>query len=109
MESRPPQDPSSPDSPRPDGTRPPTGGTPRKPNGAAGSPTHPGLWLILIGLILLIFWLISRNNEVTVNYSPWFLDQVDNDNIELLVIQGLDAKGKLREPRKYQATKDAKI
>jgi cell division protease FtsH len=67
---------------------------------------HPGLWLIVIGLIALIFWSFSRSNEVAVEYSPWFLDQVDNDNIELLVIQGLDAKGKLREAKPYQVTKD---
>jgi cell division protease FtsH len=72
-----------------------------------GAPTHPGLWLILIGLIALIFWL-TRNTEPVVDYSPWFLDQVDNDNIEVLQIVGADAKGKLRTSQRYQASDESK-
>ncbi|MGS3083313.1 hypothetical protein, partial [Escherichia coli] len=73
-----------------------------------GGPTHPGLWLILIAVIALIIWLNSPRNEVLVNYSPWFLDQVDADNVETLSIQGVEAHGKLRQHRPYQATKEAK-
>ncbi len=108
MESRPPQDP-----PRNDGQRPPAGGggggAARKNNGPGGGPTHPGLWLILIAVIALIIWLNSPKNEVQVRYSPWFLDQVDSDNIETLSIQGVEAHGKLRTARPYQANEEAKV
>ena len=71
MESRPPQE-----SPR----RPTTNG--RKPNGVGGSPTPPWIWVFLIAVVALITYVLSGKNETSVNYSPWFLEQVDNDNIE---------------------------
>ena len=106
MESRPPQDP-----PRNDAPKPPAGGgggTARKSGGPTGGSTHPGLWLILVAVIVLIIWLNSPKNEQLVNYSPWFLDQVDADNIESLTTQGVEVHGKLREGRPYQANKEAK-
>src|SRR3954447_441561 len=90
MESRPPQE-----SPRR-----PAGG--RKPNGSGGSPTPPWLWLLLIAGFGLIFWQFKPNNEVAVSYSPWFLDQVDDENIKSLSLQGLEVRGELRKPVKYQ-------
>src|SRR4051812_41663706 len=85
MESRPPQE-----SPRR-----PAGG--RKPNGSGGSPTPPWLWLLLIAGVGLIFWQFKPNNEVAVSYSPWFLDQVDDDNVKSLSLQGLEVRGELRK------------
>src|SRR3954447_19722345 len=89
MESRPPQE-----SPRR-----PAGG--RKPNGSGGSPTPPWLWLLLIAGFGLIFWQFAPKNEVAVSYSPWFLDQVDEDNIKSLSLQGLEVRGELRRKVTY--------
>src|SRR3954449_10681899 len=91
MESRPPQE-----SPRR-----PAGG--RKPNGSSGSPTPPWLWLLLIAGFGLIFWQFAPKNEVSVSYSPWFLDQVDAGNIKSLSLQGLEVRGELRRKMEYQA------
>src|SRR5512135_3291800 len=90
MESRPPQE-----SPRR-----PAGG--RKPNGSGGSPTPPWLWLLLIAGFGLIFWQFKPTNEVNVSYSPWFLDQVDSDNIKSLSIQGIEVRGELRKEQPYK-------
>src|SRR4030081_3770981 len=90
MENRPPQE-----SPRR-----PTGG--RKPNGSGGSPTPPWLWLLLIAGFGLIFLQFAPKNEVQVDYSPWFLDQVDSGNIKSLTISGQDAHGELRKEQKYR-------
>ncbi|HEV3162625.1 MAG TPA: ATP-dependent zinc metalloprotease FtsH [Isosphaeraceae bacterium] len=108
MESRSPQDPPRQDPPHTDGPRPPASGGGRKPNGPGGAPTHPGLWLVLIAIIVLIVWLGSPKGEVQVSYSPWFLDQVQNDNIETISIQGVEARGKLRAPREYKPPKEKK-
>ena len=91
MESRPPQE-----SPR----KPASG---RKPNGSGGSPTPPWLWLLLIAGFLLIFYQFKPSTEVSVNYSPWFLDQVDNDNIKSLSIQGSEVRGELRVEQPFKA------
>ena len=72
MENRPPQ----PETPR----RPPN--TVRKTNGSGGSPTPPWLWLIVIGLLALIFWHFVPKNEVQVTYYPWFIEQVESGNIK---------------------------
>jgi cell division protease FtsH len=89
MESRPPQE-----SPRR-----PAGG--RKPNGSGGSPTPPWLWLLLIAGFGLIIWQFQPKNELSVNYSPWFLDQVEAGNIKSLQIQGLEVRGELWEKVLY--------
>jgi cell division protease FtsH len=91
MESRPPQE-----SPRRS-----AGG--RKPNGSGGSPTPPWLWLLLIAGFGLIFWQFQPKNEVAVSYSPWFLDQVDENNIKSVSLQSLEVRGELRKPVPYQS------
>jgi cell division protease FtsH len=92
MESRPPQE-----SPR----RPPAV---RKPNGSGGSPTPPWLWLLLIALFGLIFWQFAApKDEKSVSYSPWFLDQVEKDNIQNLSISGIEVHGELRKEAKFKA------
>jgi cell division protease FtsH len=93
MENRPPQ----PESPR----RPPASG--RKPNGATGSPTPPWLWLLLIGGFAIIFWQFMPKPETEVDYSPWFLDQVESDNIKKISIQGTEVRGELRQDKPYQS------
>ncbi|MBV8488105.1 MAG: ATP-dependent zinc metalloprotease FtsH [Planctomycetaceae bacterium] len=94
MDNRPPQQ----DSPR----RPlPTG---RKPNGSAGSPTPPWLWLLLIGGFAIIFWQFIPKPETTVDYSPWFLDQVDQDNIKKISIQANEIRGELRQDKPFQSS-----
>ncbi len=89
MESRPPQEPR----------RPPTNG--RKPAGAGGSPTPPWIWVFLVAVVLLITYVLSGKNETSVNFSPWFLEQVEKDNIESLAVDGLTIRGKLRKETPY--------
>ena len=64
MENRPPQQ----ETPR----RPPN--SVRKTNGSGGPPTPPWLWLIVIGLLALIFWHFVPKTEVEVPYYPWFTE-----------------------------------
>jgi len=90
MESRPPQEPSR---------RPSANG--RKPGGAGGSPTPPWIWVFLIAVVGLITYVLAGKNETTVNFSPWFMDQVKNDNIESLATEGLLIHGKLRKEMPY--------
>jgi cell division protease FtsH len=93
MESRPPQEPSR---------RPTTNG--RKPNGTGGSPTPPWIWVFLILLVALIAYVVSgTKNETAVTFSPWFLEQVKNDNIESLVTDDLVVHGKLRRETPYHS------
>ena len=91
MENRPPQQ----ETPR----RPPTAG--RKTNGSGGSPTPPWLWLIVIGLLALIFWQFVPKQETPVTYNPWFMDQVENKNIKSISIQGNEIRGELRKEVTY--------
>jgi cell division protease FtsH len=58
----------------------------------------------LIGVIGLIIYLNTSRNEVEVSYN-WFLDQVEDDNVKSLSIQGTDLRGELREVRDYQPPK----
>jgi cell division protease FtsH len=95
MESRPPQQ----ESPR----KQPSNGR-RSGNGTGGAPTPPWLWVFLIAVIGLIIYLNTSKSEVEVTYN-WFLDQVDEDNVKSLWIQGTEVRGELREPRLYRAPK----
>ena len=91
MENRPPQQ----ETPR----RPPTTG--RKTNGSGGPPTPPWLWLIVIGLLALIFWHFVPKTEVEVPYHPWFTEQVDRHNIKSISIQGNEIRGELSSKKDY--------
>jgi cell division protease FtsH len=75
----------------------------RKPNQAGGSPTPPWLWVLLIVGFGIIFWQFMPKPETPVVYSPWFLDQVENDNIKSVSIQGNEIRGELRREQPYQA------
>ncbi len=98
MQSKPPQDANK----RPQ----PPGG--RRPAGSATAPAPPWFWLFLIAVLGLIFLLFPYKSEVRVSYSPWFLEQVDADNIAGVSVRGLEVSGKLRNPDKsYKARDDA--
>jgi len=92
MENRPPQ----PETPR---RPPPPSG--RRTNGSGGSPTPPWLWLLLIGGFALIFWQFVPKTEFQVLYYPWFIEQVDSDNIKSFSIQGNELRGELRKEQQY--------
>ncbi len=99
MESRPPQEPSR---------RPSTPG--RKPAGSpGGSPTPPWIWVFLIAVVALIAWVLQGKNETTVNLSPWFMEQVHNDNIEYLMTEQLTIHGRLRKETAYNPPEPAPI
>jgi cell division protease FtsH len=97
MENRPPQQ----ETPR----RPPMPG--RKTNGTSASPTPPWLWLIVIGLLALIFWQFVPKQEVQVLYYPWFEEQVKNQNIKSISIQGNEIRGELRKQVPYSHSSGA--
>jgi cell division protease FtsH len=61
----------------------------------------PWAWLTIIALIGLIFWHFVPVTEVHVSYAPWFLEQVESDNIQSLTITGVEAHGILRQVRNY--------
>src|SRR3954468_8178441 len=91
--------------------RPPQQETPRRPspparktNGSGGSPTPPWLWLLLIGGFAIIFWQFMPKPETAVVYHPFFLEQVDKDNIKNLSIQGNEIRGELRQEKPYQGS-----
>src|SRR3954462_1454817 len=90
MESRPPQEP-----PR----RTAAG---RKPNGTGGAATAPWLWLLLIAAFALIFWHLKPNNEIPVDYQPWFMEQAKSGNLKNLMVQGSEVHGKLRKKKNSQ-------
>src|SRR5271157_6051894 len=92
MENRPPQQ----ETPR---RPPPTSG--RRTNGSSGSPTPPWLWLLLIGGFALIFWQFVPKTEIQVLYYPWFIEQVESDNIKSISIQGNELRGELRKEQQY--------
>ena len=91
MENRPPQQ----ETPR----RPPN--PVRKTNGSGGPPTPPWLWLIVIGLLALIFWHFVPKTEQEVPYHPWFTEQVDKGNIKSISIQGTEIRGELFQDENY--------
>ena len=74
----------------------------RSRKGVGGRPIPPWLWLVMIGLLGLIFWHFVPKTEVQVSYAPWFLEQVDADNIQSLSLQGNEARGVLRQVQTYQ-------
>src|SRR3974377_202316 len=75
----------------------------RKTNASGGSPTPPWSWLLLIGGFAIIFWQFMPKPETAVDYNPWFLDQVDGDNIKKLSIQANEVRGELRQDKPYQS------
>ncbi len=64
-------------------------------------PTPRWLWLLLIGGLGLIFWQFVPKTEIQVNYYPWFIEQVESDNIKSLSTQGTELRGELRTEKIY--------
>ena len=91
MENRPPQQ----ETPR----RPPNSA--RKSNGSGGPPTPPWLWLIVIGLLALIFWQFVPKTEREVSFHPWFTEQIDKGNIKSVSFQGNEIHGELYREENY--------
>jgi cell division protease FtsH len=70
--------------------------------GAGRTGTPPWVWLLIIGILALVFWQFVPRAEVQVQYAPWFLDQVDSENIQSISIHGLEVHGVLRKSRPFQ-------
>jgi len=83
--------------------RPEPSGSVAFPEGSStrSSPTPPWLWLLLIGSLALVFWQFVPKTEIQVNYYPWFIEQVESDNIKSLSIQGTESRGELRTEQQY--------
>ena len=81
----------------------PSGPAESEPGGTGflGSPTRTWQWLLLFLLVALIVWLYRPQTEIKV-FFPWFLDQVENDNIKSISVRGLEISGELRTPRRYR-------
>ncbi|WZO96668.1 ATP-dependent zinc metalloprotease FtsH [Isosphaeraceae bacterium EP7] len=90
MESRPPQE-----SPKKAPAK------PRKAPSPGGAQTPPWLWIFVVGIVGLFIYMIKPRDETVVDFSPFFTEQVDKDNIESLVVMGNEVKGKLRVKTKY--------
>jgi cell division protease FtsH len=75
---------------------------PSKTNAFGSAPTPAWFWLLLIGVLGLIFWKFVPKNEVQVLYYPWFIEQVQGGNIESLTIQGNELRGTLRRVQQYR-------
>ena len=86
--------------PEPTRRPPATGG--RKPDSVSGPPTPPWLWLLLIGGFAIIFYQFKPGSDVPVLYYPWFLAQVDADNVKSLSIQGNEIRGELRHEQPFE-------
>ena len=76
------------------------GNATRKMSGSPASQTPPWLWLVLLGVFLLLAYNWSTKTEIEVGYS-WFLDQVNDDNVKSVWIQGTEVRGQLRSEREY--------
>jgi cell division protease FtsH len=98
MENRPNQE--TPRKPAPSGRKPSVAG--------GGNATPPWLWVFLIAVIGLIIYMSASKNEVEVSYT-WFLDQVEEDNVKSVWLQGTDVRGELRERRTYTPPKSQTV
>jgi hypothetical protein len=56
---------------------------------------------VLIAGFGIIFWQFKPQGDTPVPYNPWFLDQVEKDNIKSLVSQGQEVHGELRKEVEY--------
>ncbi len=75
---------------------------PSKTNAFGRAPTPPWVWLLLIGVLGLVFWEFVPKNEVQVLYYPWFIEQVQSGNIKSLTIEGNELRGTLRREQQYR-------
>ena len=71
-------------------------------NGQSGaSPTQPWVWLMLFGIAAAVLWALSPANDVKVDYG-WFLDQVQENNVQEFSNQSTKVYGRLRTKKPYQ-------
>ena len=75
---------------------------PRRSNGSTTTPTPPWLWLLLVSIIGLIIYM-TKPEKGSVSYD-WFLDQVEQNNIKSVLIQGNEVRGELRKETPYDLT-----
>jgi cell division protease FtsH len=73
----------------------------------AHSSAPPWLWVLLVGGFSLIFWQFMPSAEVAVDYSPWFLDQVESNNIKSLSVRAREVRGELRQERRCRRGQSA--
>jgi cell division protease FtsH len=59
--------------------------------------------MLLVGGFAVIFWQFMPRSEITVDYSPWFLDQVESHNIKTLWVRANEVRGELRNSRPFRA------
>ncbi len=81
----------------------------RSSTGSSGSPAPlwSPLWtpvIFLVAAAFLLFFLKPFKSEIRIRYAPEFSEQVRNNNIESITIQGGEARGVLREPIDYKVT-----
>jgi cell division protease FtsH len=69
--------------------------------GPAGPPPPPWLWLIVIGLLALIFYHFVPKSEVEVPYYPWFKEQLDKGNIKSIAFESNQVRGELKQAESY--------
>ncbi len=72
---------------------------PRRSNGSTTTPTPPWLWLVLVSIIGLIIYM-TKPEKGSVSYD-WFLDQVEQNNVKSVLIQGNEVRGELRKETPY--------
>jgi cell division protease FtsH len=59
--------------------------------------------MLLLGGFAVIFWQFMPRSEITVDYSPWFLDQIESHNIKTLSVRANEVRGELRSSRPFRA------
>jgi cell division protease FtsH len=74
-----------------------------KTKSSAGASAPWWLWALLITGFALMFWVFRPETSVAVTYNPWFLDQVESDNIKSLVIRDTEIRGELRRDQPFWA------
>jgi cell division protease FtsH len=74
-----------------------------KASSGAGASAPLWLWVLLVGGFGFIFWVFRPDSTIAVAYNPWFLDQVESDNIKSLVIRDTEIRGELRKDQPYRA------
>jgi cell division protease FtsH len=63
--------------------------------------------VLVLGGFALMFWKFVPTPLLQVPYAPWFLDQVEADNIKGLLIRGEEIRGEVRKPAMYRSPASA--
>src|SRR5262245_18981754 len=87
----------------PEPPRRPTSGR-KSGNASPTPPAPPWLWFLQILAVAFLIYYSAPKSEVDVTYS-FFLNQVDKDNVESVVLTGLEVRGVLREKTEYTPAK----